>query len=318
MDAPRRHILPPQTTALERAVDQGLPAWDWMADSCAPAVLRRDAQFLPWLAVDWQVAQFAPYFDSVQALLAATLPRWLMRRGSPASVRAALAWLGFDAAALDEDGAWLHLDLGRLIAEAELRPVAHVVRASLPAQVRFHRVFHGYDLRPIRLDSGRLDDCLLDDDSGVFVDVSPYGDPVKLSQGVAHCALAAAPPVAGVQACSERWHTSTITYDDRPILDAWRLDSFVLIDSSGGATQLHTAISGAPVLLPALWLLPGEVTSRACAWSAPAPTQARTLTVISVAGRPHEDERTWAGGWNAQPWRPYFYSRYSEISDPED
>lgn len=317
--APRRHILPPQTTALERAVDQTVPAWDWMAESCSPAALRRDAQFLPWLAVDWQVAQFAPYFDSVQALLAATLPWWLMRRGSPASVRAALAWLGFDKSALDEDGPWLHLDPGRMVSDADLRAVAHVVRASLPAQVRFYRVFHGWDMRPARTDAAaRLDDGLLDDDSGVFVDVSPYGLPVKLSQGEGNIAAAAAPPAAGVQAAHARWHASTITYDDRPILDAWRLDSFVLIDSSGGATQLHTALSGAAALLPALWLLPAEVTSSACAWAAPAPRHARTLTASAIAARPHEDARVWSGGWDAQSWRPAFYSRYTETSQPED
>src|SRR5256885_9108417 len=75
------------------------------------------------------------------------------------------------------------LDLGRIIGDAELASVAHVVRASLPAHVRFYRVFHGHDLRPLRLDHGPgLDAGMLDNDSGTWIDVSPYGEPVKRSE----------------------------------------------------------------------------------------------------------------------------------------
>src|SRR2546427_10999513 len=88
----------------------------------------------------------------------------------------------YDGAQLDEDGAWLHLDLGRIIGDAELASVAHVVRASLPAHVRFYRVFHGHDLRPLRLDHGPgLDAGMLDNDSGTWIDVSPYGEPDRKS-----------------------------------------------------------------------------------------------------------------------------------------
>ena len=349
----RRHILPPQTTALERAVDQTLPAWGWMADSAAPDAARRDPQFLPWLAVDWGVAQFAPYFDSVGALLAATLGvagpperrlalrctwagdaqhphggqrttrsgerggrhlSWLMQRGNPYSVRMSLRWVGFAPVTLDEDGAWLHLDLGRVIGGDELRPVAHVVRASIPAHVRFHRVYHGWDLRPIRLDAGRLDDALLDDDSGVWVAVDPYGAPVKVSQGVTRAGLADAPAAHGAQGAHERIHTMFVTYDDRPVLDAWRLDSVMLLDASGGATRLHTAMAPAPERYPGLWLRPGVATSRVCAWDAPAPIAIRCLTHTGAADAPHDDGRSWAGGgWDAQPWRQSFPSHHYTI-----
>lgn len=315
----RRHILPPQSTPLERAVDQAVPDWGWMADCVSPAWVSRDPQFAPWLAVDWQVAQFAPYFDDVPALLAAGLP-WLRLRGSPAGLRAALGWLGYQSITIDEDAAWLHLDLGRLVSDDELRPVAHVARASIPAHVKFYRVFHDWDLRPARLDASRLDDALLDDDSGIFVAVDPYGAPVKLSQGVTRARAADAPRAGGAQGASTRVFISIATYDDRPVLDAWRLDSAVLQDASGGATHLFTALSNAPDVPPPLWLKPAQVVSRQCAWDAPAPAAARTHTRAGAAPRPH-DARTWAtpgAGWSARPWRLNFPSNHYTTTDPEE
>ena len=148
-----RHILPPQSTALERAVDEAMPLWGHLADAIEPASIRADGQFQPWLAVQWQVAQFAPYFASMSELLAEAVP-WLMERGNAASLRRALGWLGFHSVVIDEDGAWLHIDAGQPLQAYQLAAVAHVVRASLPAHVHFYRVFHGYDLRPIVLDRG--------------------------------------------------------------------------------------------------------------------------------------------------------------------
>ena len=101
-----RHILPPQSTSLERAVDETMPAWGHMVDAIEPTSVRADPQFQPWLAVQWQVAQFAPYFPTMEALLAEAIP-WLMERGNAASLRRALGWLGFHSVVIDEDGAWL-------------------------------------------------------------------------------------------------------------------------------------------------------------------------------------------------------------------
>ncbi|MDA1877788.1 phage tail protein, partial [Bacillus cereus group sp. BY112LC] len=142
--APRRHVLPPNATALEKAVDQVVPNWDGLAGAFPAPAQGEPAAFLPWLAAEWGIAQFDRYFDDVPALIANGLP-WLRERGTAASMQRALGWLGYDGAQLDEDGAWLHLDLGRIIGDAELASVAHVVRASLPAHVRFYRVFHGHD-----------------------------------------------------------------------------------------------------------------------------------------------------------------------------
>lgn len=302
-----RTILPPQRTDLERAIDEAVPQWDALVAQLEPAAVRDNGSFQPWLAMQWQVAQFAQYFQSTDALLTAALP-WLFERGNAASVRRALTWLGYDrAVVIEEDGALLHVDLGRLVQEWELAAVAHVVRASIPLHVRFWRVYHGWDLRPIRLDAGpSLDAALLDNDSGVLVDVAPYGLPVKLSQGARTCAASTAPALGDVQAIQMVHVTTVVTYDDRIVLDAWRLDSELLVDASLGATLVVSSQSNAPVRGVPQVVPRAEVFITTSPWLAPAPIALQRTTTASQAARPNDDSRTWQGRWDDTPWRPFF------------
>lgn len=315
VQAVRRHILPPQVTPLERAVDQATPRWDALADAVEPASMRDNAGYQPWLAMQWQVAQFAPYFGSVDALLTAGIP-WLMQRGNAASVRRVLSWLGYDGVTIEEDGALLHIDLGRLVTHAALVPVAHVVRASVPAHVKFWRVYHGYDLRPVWLDRGpSLDAGLLDNDSGTPVEVSPYGEPIKASQGQRLATLSDAPQLAAVL-CAQLLHiTSIATYADRMLLDAWVLDSELLADTSLGITDVITTLATPAARYPPQVVPPASVRTTISAWLAPAPQSARLACHIDVAPRVNDDSRTWTGTWDSQPWRPYFETRTTEITE---
>ena len=175
--APRRTLLPPQSTPLERALDQTFPQWDALADAFTVPSVGEPEQFAPWLAAEYELAQFAPYFPTTAELIEQGL-QWLFTRGTAASVVRALGWVGFAGAEVDEDGAYLHINLGRPATAEEMARVAHVVRASLPAHVHFYRVFNPLnDVRRIVLDrTPRLDTGMLDGDSGVM---GPDG--VKLS-----------------------------------------------------------------------------------------------------------------------------------------
>lgn len=302
-----RTILPPQRTELERAIDEALPQWDALVAQLEPAAVRGNSSFQPCLAMQWQVAQFAQYFQSTDALLTAALP-WLFERGNAASVRRALTWLGYDrAVVMEEDASLLHVDLGRLVQEWELAAVAHVVRASLPLHVRFWRVYHGWDLRPIRLDAGPgLDAALLDNDSGVLVDVTPYGLPVKLSQGATARTASGGPAVDVAQAMQLVHVTTVVTYDDRIVLDAWRLDSELLIDASLGATLVVSSQSNAPVRGASQVVPRAEVLLTTSPWQAPAPRLMQRTTTAATTDRPNDDSRTWQGRWDDTPWRPFF------------
>ena len=288
----RRSILPPNATALERAIDQAAPAWDGIADAFTTPAEGEAASFAPWLVAQYHLAQFAPYFDSVDALLSAGLP-WLLERGSAAATQRALAWVGFSDAVLDERGARLHINLGRAATAAEISRIANVVRATVPAHVQFWRVFHGYDRRPVRLDGQqRLDQGLLDDDSGVWIDVAT-GEPLDVAM---------------------ESYVGRVNRNDKPVLDSWRLDSRVMAVESGGLGVLESSEAHAYQRIPCEGAAPGVVSIERIEWSAPPPqgmaTERTALELPPALPQP----QGWEGTWGARRWRPLFIESKSTES----
>ena len=291
--APRRTLLPPQSTPLERALDQTFPQWDALADAfTVPSV--------------GEPEQFAPYFPTTAELIEQGL-QWLFTRGTAASVVRALGWVGFAGSKVDEDGAYLHINLGRPATAPEMARVAHVVRASLPAHVHFYRVFNPLnDVRRIVLDRAPgMDTGMLDGDSGVM---GPDG--VKLSFGERSGATLPAAPADALPAISTHQRVGLIRYDDMPVLDAWRLDSHVLMGVSGGVMELfrstttaHTPGGGA--------LATAEARTHVAPWVTPAPVAAGAAAHLSTAPEPISPPRRWGGPWGG-PWRQAFLLIQSE------
>lgn len=304
--APRRTLLPPQSTPLERALDQTFPQWDALADAFTVPSVGEPEQFAPWLAAEYELAQFAPYFPTTAELIEQGL-QWLFTRGTAASVVRALGWVGFAGSTVDEDGAYLHINLGRPATAEDMARVAHVVRASLPAHVHFYRVFNPLnDVRRIVLDRAPpLDTGMLDGDSGVM---GPDG--VKLSFGESSGATLPAAPADALPAISTHQRVGLIRYDDMPVLDAWRLDSHVLMGVSGGVIELfrsttmaHTPGGGA--------LATAEARTHVAPWVTPAPVAAGAAAHISTAPEPISPPRRWGGPWGG-PWRQAFLLIQSE------
>ena len=304
--APRRTLLPPQSTPLERALDQTFPQWDALAAAFTVPSVGEPEQFAPWLAAEYELAQFAPYFPTTAELIEQGL-QWLFTRGTAASVVRALGWVGFAGSKVDEDGAYLHINLGRPATAEEMARVAHVVRASLPAHVHFYRVFNPLnDVRRIVLDrTPRLDTAMLDGDSGVM---GPDG--VKLSFGEHSGATVPAAPADALPAISTQQRVGLIRYDDMPVLDAWRLDSHVLMGVSGGVMELfrsttmaHTPGGGA--------LATAEARASVAPWVATKPVAAGGAAHVSTAPEPISPPRRWGGPWGG-PWRQAFLLIQSE------
>ena len=298
--APRRTLLPPQSTPLERALDQTFPQWDALADAFTVPSVGEPEQFAPWLAAEYELAQFAPYFPTTAELIEQGL-QWLFTRGTAASVVRALGWVGFAGAEVDEDGAYLHINLGRPATAEEMARVAHVVRASLPAHVHFYRVFNPLnDVRRIVLDRAPgMDTGMLDGDSGVM---GPDG--VKLSFGERSGATLPAAPADALPAISTHQRVGLIRYDDMPVLDAWRLDSHVLMGVSGGVMELfrsttmaHTPGGGA--------LATAEARASVAPWVATESVAAGAAAHLSTAPEPISPPRRWGGPWGG-PWRQAF------------
>ncbi|MCL2346285.1 MAG: phage tail protein, partial [Desulfobulbus sp.] len=160
-------LLPPNSTDLERRLCATFDrdTLGKLADAARNLDSERPEAFLPWLAAEWFLAGFVPYFSTLSELIDAGLP-WLMERGTAASVTRALSWIGL-AVSIEEDGPRLQLDTGRSIQPDELADLVYLVLASIPAHVDLYRLYHDYDLRPIGLSMlAALDDGLLSDDSG--------------------------------------------------------------------------------------------------------------------------------------------------------
>lgn len=229
-------LLPSSSTPLEKALARTAPrgALDSLADAPARVRSRRDGALAPWLAAEWQLAEFAPYFASTGELIDAGLP-WLRQRGTAAAVKRALSWIGFDTE-LELDGPLLHLNPGDVHAQRKLADVVHLARRSLPAHVQLYRMVHGHDLRPLRLDQSRLDGALLEDDSGVTI------DGIKLSFGEVRRGLGGAPDGRPATARGAT-RIGVAAYEDRAILDTWLLDSVLMTDGRFMMGQLVTGIA---------------------------------------------------------------------------
>lgn len=301
----RPHLLPPQSTELERAFDETLPAWDTLANAFTPPSQGEPEGFAPWLAAEYALADFAPYFASTPELLQEGL-RWLFVRGTAAAALQALGWVGFAGAAIEEEGPYLHIDLGRLATAAEMQRVAHVVRASLPAHVAFYRVHHGHDVRPVVVDRGpALDAGMLDGYSGVA-----GASGIVESFGARRGGTAPACPASSGSLGARQVRVSVSRYDDMPVLDAWRLDSRVLSGLSGGVMALSTYSSNAPPTAAGAFTRRG-IPSSASPWIAPAPLIALRSTVVTHEAVPIHPARRWAGRWTGA-WRQHFTTTHTE------
>lgn len=292
-------LLPPNSTALENAWSRlGLGELESLAGLPAGVQITLPPGFAPELAAQYFLTQFAEYFATPEALLAAGLP-WLRERGTAAGVERALGWIAIDAT-VEEDGPLLHLDPGTPRAPARLADIRKLLEASIPAHVRFYRLFNGYDIRHARLDRSRWDACLLDDDSGLLI------DGLKVSFGERHAALLPAPPRDAIPA-----RTSTraqLLRRDSMYWDSWVTDSTWEMDLFGGVGALHsTLLPDRDLSLPTL--LPGQLHQGIAPRDLPAPHTSAT-SERSAAAPQRYPRRTWSGPWSG-PWRQPIYSKHT-------
>ena len=289
-------LLPPSATDFEHRAEEAI-RFDALPDAIAaiPGIKSTVPEpFAAWLAAEWFLADFARYFPSASALIVAGLP-WLRQRGTAAAVARALSWIEF-AASIEEDGARLHLDPGTPAAPKHLAEIRHIVVRSIPAHCAFYRMFHGHDVRHIRLDRSRLDAATLDDDSGVVV------AGVKLSFGTFATLTADDPESDPALGSAALIYSAQIWSDDGWRLDAWRLDSEVVIDASGGVTsQTSQTLPDIDAAGPAVLGRCDVISTAAGPGEDPAPTAFR----LDSAGATLADDnvlRQWIGPWSG-PWR---------------
>jgi len=298
-------LLPPNSTPFERRAEQATRYSELTEaiDEITGVKWEIPGTFAPWLAAEWFLSDFAPYFDDARGLIAAGLP-WLRMRGTAEAVRRALSWIAYSAT-IEEDGARLHLDPGSPTAPARLADIKLLVGRSIPAHVSFYRMYHGYDIRHLRLDRSRLDDAMLDDDSGLIV------DDIKLSFASRH---AASLPLDDepLRHASLPVYSTLLWDDDSWRLDAWRLDSEIVIDSTGRMISVTCQVLDEPDDEPVI-VSPYDVLGSETIIDDLDDTPLAKRSDFAAFALPDFARRRWTGPWS-EPWREAIPSRFTEES----
>ena len=294
-------LLPPNASELERNLVRIAPRADLDTAADAPANIASTmpAAFQPWLAAEWNLAQFSLHFANNAELIAAGLP-WLLERGSAASVVRALSWLDYDQVAIEEDEFLVHIDPGTTAAALDLARIRQVVNASLPAHSRFYRLYHGLDLRAGRFDATSFDQCLFDDDSGIWSG-DPATDGVKLSFGETHTGIVNAPPALSPIAAHRPRQLNTIVDDALMQLDSWVLDSEIRLNSVVSISDLSSGVVDQPALQPLRNAHHATYCAVPMARAMPAPITAIAPSTATSVTNPALPIYGWADQW-ASGW----------------
>lgn len=267
------------------------------------------ADALPYLAEQFNVAALWPYLpdDSARRRAIKESVAWHRAKGTPWAVETALSWAGHeviveDLSATASRWAEYQLEFRRALVPDAVPEVLKLARFAAPRRSHLVRMYGGYDHRPIRLDDGpKLDDGWLDDDSGVEV------SGVKLSFGTRSAALIVLDET-GLHASMSPMASTSISDDNSWRLDAWALDSEILLDSSGGlVSQVGHSLDDTAD--EEVLLIGGEVYTAAMLDEPLLTTGAGRIDQVSHAMR--GKYRGWSGAWSG-PWREPIPSKLTE------
>lgn len=275
------------------------------------------AAVLPWLADQFNVVgplwRFLPD-EAARRAAVRNAVQWHRAKGTPWAVTEALRWIGLSAEVVDEystSNRWAEYEL-RFDAPpsmADMPRIVELARFAAPARAHLVRMFDALtDVRPIRLDHGPpLDVGMLDNDSGVWIDDGG----VKGSFGVRYAYAFAIEPNAPIHSGQLSTYAVVLHDDDSWRLDAWALDSEILLDAAGYAQELIAQALPDDVDLPV-----GSAYLEERAAEPPTPDEADVLP-IAMAGDTNacqslpETLARWGGPWGG-PWREAIPYRYSE------
>ncbi len=196
------------------------------------ALSEAELELLAWqLHVDFREA--ASTREQLAAMVRSAIP-WHRIKGTPASIKQALALFGYSGIRIEEDGTGDHwatwqLGLPEIADEATVRHIVSICNEMQPARCRLWRIYTDvFDRRPIVPDVGPvLDDGWLDFYSGASVETgggTGESDSVLVSFGATRRFLSEAyGDIAGSFGTTIR-RAFLIPYLDRFVLDRSRLD----------------------------------------------------------------------------------------------
>ncbi|CCF19166.1 Phage protein [Pseudorhizobium banfieldiae] len=174
-------LLPANAGLFEKSSEAAFSVrWDALsagADAVRTAKVNPPPSVLPYLVYEYGLGELTPYIPNAYELVVGRRGiDWQRIRGTPASVYQGLGWLGYTATLED---AWhgraywnsTQLRFGSLPLNdfPDLERIEGVTRLSLPKRSQLRRGVYQYDVTAAEADSTRLDECMLDFESGISV-----------------------------------------------------------------------------------------------------------------------------------------------------
>lgn len=152
MTLPRRLILPPNDSALERALAEAMAVPEDIA--AIPARLedrfeRPADEELPFLIWEWGLQPVMPYLTDPRRALAEGRP-WHKVRGTIPAGHIARGWIDVSAEFEAEANKNYHLHLTELVIGDRLEAVINLSRLSNSLRSKLYRLTYNYDIRAVR------------------------------------------------------------------------------------------------------------------------------------------------------------------------
>lgn len=170
----RTHLLPPSSSALEKAVSEATDRTDDLSPGIAAL---HGFKFdpiqiiVPYLIVEYGLGEIEEFIVDPSRVLREGIG-WQRLRGTPAALHMALGWVGSDGL-LEENPPtrfkwwWFQIHLvDEQRSPAFIKPMIALAQASKPLRSEFARVTAGYDVRAFQLNGSRLNAALLNSWSG--------------------------------------------------------------------------------------------------------------------------------------------------------
>lgn len=172
-------LLPQGSELFEVAFEQSaFPQWEALNEAAdriksVKYAADRPASFLPFIVYEYGLHLLRPFVPNLESLIIEGVA-WERVRGTPQAIELGLRWVGYTATILSHKpnrAYWnsFQLYFGSMprYDAPDLSQIEGIVGLSVPARSKFRRGVFGYDATALVLDGGRLDDSLLDFESGV-------------------------------------------------------------------------------------------------------------------------------------------------------
>ncbi|WP_208432559.1 phage tail protein [Bartonella taylorii] len=168
-------LLPPNSSLFERCFTEAM-AFDPHVKTALEEIPRakfitRPPSWLPFLIDEYGLQELNPYFSNLYDLIDQGLA-WQNIRGSLAAIEMGLEWLGISARFQPAwtGRAWwnsFQLDFDQLPEQTQLEAIETITDLSKSLRSDFRRGVMGYDVQATEGNMSRLDDSMLEYESGV-------------------------------------------------------------------------------------------------------------------------------------------------------